>query len=84
MFELGHGVFGGEAAAAEESVAGLIVGADLADRSGYIVTSFPGLAVLTDARVLAEIGDDRTRFKTSRDLIGAIAKAVLVLNVWRP
>jgi transposase len=30
--------------------------------------SFPGLAVLTGARILAEIGDDRTRFDTARDL----------------
>ncbi|MFJ9371687.1 IS110 family transposase [Nocardia sp. NPDC101769] len=33
-----------------------------------IVTSFPGLADLTGARVLAEIGDDRTRFATDRAL----------------
>lgn len=33
-----------------------------------IITSFPGLAVLTGARILAEIGDDRTRFDTARDL----------------
>lgn len=33
-----------------------------------IITSFPGLAVLTCARILAEIGDDRTRFDTARDL----------------
>ncbi|MFE9688138.1 IS110 family transposase, partial [Streptomyces sp. NPDC006285] len=33
-----------------------------------IITSFPGLAVLTGARMLAEIGDDRTRFETGRDL----------------
>ncbi|MEV0192332.1 IS110 family transposase [Kitasatospora purpeofusca] len=33
-----------------------------------IITSFPGLAVLTGARILAEIGDDRTRFATARDL----------------
>ncbi|MGW4519451.1 transposase, partial [Streptomyces sp. NPDC004393] len=33
-----------------------------------ITTSFPGLAVLTGARILAEIGDDRTRFDTARDL----------------
>ncbi|MFJ4190565.1 IS110 family transposase [Kitasatospora sp. NPDC089509] len=33
-----------------------------------IITSFPGLAVLTGARMLAEIGDDRTRFDTARDL----------------
>ncbi|MFC4517608.1 transposase [Streptomyces ehimensis] len=33
-----------------------------------IITSFPGLAVLTGARVLAEAGDDRTRFGTARGL----------------
>ncbi|WP_067574466.1 IS110 family transposase [Nocardia acidivorans] len=33
-----------------------------------IVTSFPGLADLTGARVLAEIGDDRTRFANDRAL----------------
>ncbi|MFE3114391.1 IS110 family transposase [Kitasatospora indigofera] len=33
-----------------------------------IITSFPGLAVLTGARMLAEIGDDRNRFATARDL----------------
>ncbi|WP_037603643.1 IS110 family RNA-guided transposase [Streptacidiphilus rugosus] len=33
-----------------------------------IITSFPGLAVLTGARILAEIGDDRTRFDTARNL----------------
>ncbi|WP_413804494.1 IS110 family transposase [Streptomyces sp. OE57] len=33
-----------------------------------IITSFPGLATLTGARILAEIGDDRTRFAQARDL----------------
>lgn len=33
-----------------------------------ILTSFPGLADLTGARVLAEIGDDRTRFSDDRAL----------------
>ncbi|MFD6358064.1 IS110 family RNA-guided transposase [Nocardia tengchongensis] len=33
-----------------------------------VVTSFPGLADLTGARVLAEIGDDRTRFASDRAL----------------
>lgn len=33
-----------------------------------IITSFPGLASLTGARVLAEIGDDRTRFADARGL----------------
>ncbi|MEU4769346.1 IS110 family transposase [Actinosynnema sp. NPDC023794] len=33
-----------------------------------IITSFPGLGDLTGARVLAEIGDDRTRFPDARAL----------------
>ncbi|WP_281157675.1 IS110 family transposase [Streptomyces sp. HYC2] len=33
-----------------------------------IITSFPGLATLTGARILAEIGDDRTRFGRAGDL----------------
>lgn len=33
-----------------------------------IITSFPGLADSTGARVLAEIGDDRTRFANARAL----------------
>jgi hypothetical protein len=33
-----------------------------------IVTSFPGLGSLTGARVLAEIGDDRTRFHDAKGL----------------
>ena len=33
-----------------------------------IITSFPGLGNLTGARVLAEIGDDRTRFAEARGL----------------
>lgn len=33
-----------------------------------IITSFPGLATLTGARILAEIGDDHTRFGHARDL----------------
>jgi transposase len=31
-----------------------------------IITSFPGLAEVTGARVLAEIGDDRARFADAR------------------
>jgi hypothetical protein len=34
----------------------------------HIITSFPGLADLTGARLLAEIGDDRTRFTDARAL----------------
>lgn len=33
-----------------------------------IITSFPGLADITGARILAEIGDDPTRFATARGL----------------
>lgn len=33
-----------------------------------IITSLPGLAALTGARVLAEIGDDRSRFADARSL----------------
>ena len=33
-----------------------------------IVTSFPGLGPLTGARVLAEIGDDRSRFRDAKGL----------------
>jgi transposase len=33
-----------------------------------IITSFPGLGILTGARVLAEIGDDRSRFQDARGL----------------
>ena len=33
-----------------------------------IITSFPGLGPLTGARVLAETGDDRSRFNDARGL----------------
>jgi transposase len=33
-----------------------------------IITSFPGIGTLTGARVLAEIGDDRSRFQDARGL----------------
>jgi transposase len=33
-----------------------------------ILTSFPGIGPVTGARVLAEIGDDRTRFRDARSL----------------
>ncbi len=33
-----------------------------------IITSFPGLGLLTGARVLAEIGDDRSRFQDAKGL----------------
>ncbi|WP_405166510.1 IS110 family transposase [Nocardia sp. NBC_01499] len=37
-------------------------------RDYSIITSFPGLADLTGARMLAELGDDRTRFTNARGL----------------
>jgi len=33
-----------------------------------VITSFPGIGALTGARVLAEIGDDRSRFQDARGL----------------
>lgn len=33
-----------------------------------ILTSFPGVGALTGARILAEIGDDRSRFAEARNL----------------
>jgi transposase len=33
-----------------------------------IITSFPGLGIITGARVLAEIGDDRSRFQDAKGL----------------
>ena len=33
-----------------------------------IITSFPGLSTVLGARILAEIGDDRSRFATARGL----------------
>src|SRR5205823_12586679 len=33
-----------------------------------IITSFPGLGTVLGARILGEIGDDRTRFATARGL----------------
>src|SRR5262249_9835415 len=36
--------------------------------AGIITTSFPGLGALTGARVLAEIGDDRSRFHDAKGL----------------
>ena len=33
-----------------------------------IITSFPGIGALTGARVLAEIGDDRSRFQDAKGL----------------
>ncbi|GAA3809953.1 hypothetical protein GCM10022226_32940 [Sphaerisporangium flaviroseum] len=47
------------------------VGSEVSGRGfidAAVITSFPGLADLTDARVLAELGDDRTRFADARAL----------------
>nr|WP_329896014.1 transposase [Streptomyces sp. SP17KL33] len=38
----------------------------LAHPDADIITSFPGLSVLSGARLLAEIGDDRSRFADAR------------------
>nr|WP_328707451.1 transposase [Streptomyces sp. GF20] len=51
------------------SVAQLAVATEetfLVHRDAEIITSFPGLSVLSGARVLAEIGDDRERFANAR------------------
>ncbi|MFD7135181.1 IS110 family transposase [Streptomyces sp. NPDC059894] len=51
------------------SVAQLAVATEetfLVHRDAEIITSFPGLSVLSGARVLAEIGDDRERFTDAR------------------
>ncbi|MFJ3939343.1 IS110 family RNA-guided transposase [Streptomyces parvus] len=51
------------------SVAQLAVATEeafLAHPDAEIITSFPGLSVLSGARVLAEIGDDRGRFADAR------------------
>jgi transposase IS116/IS110/IS902 family protein len=37
-----------------------------------IITSFPGLGALTGARVMAELGDDNTRFTDARALDVAV------------
>jgi transposase len=40
-----------------------------------IITSFPGLGALTGARVLAEIGDDRSRFHDAKGLKAYVGAA---------
>ncbi|MER6416515.1 IS110 family RNA-guided transposase [Streptomyces humidus] len=45
-----------------------VVDAFTAHEDAEIITSFPGLGHLTGARVLAELGDDHTRFTTARAL----------------
>ena len=41
-----------------------------------IITSLPGLGSLTGARVLAEIGDDRSRFADARSLARSLAQGL--------
>jgi transposase len=43
-----------------------------------IITSFPGLGILTGARVLAEIGDDRSRFQDARGLKACAGAAPII------
>ena len=43
-----------------------------------IITSFPGLADSTGSRVLAEIGDDRTRFADARALTAYAGSALII------
>ncbi|MGW4091412.1 transposase [Nocardia sp. NPDC004750] len=50
------------------SAAGVVSSEFRKHRDYTIITSFPGLADLTDARILAEIGDDRARFADARAL----------------
>ncbi|WP_307811538.1 transposase [Streptomyces fildesensis] len=45
------------------------------------MTGFPGLSVLSGARVLAEIGDDRGRFADAR-AVKALAGAAPVTRAW--
>jgi transposase len=48
-----------------------------------VITSFPGLADSTGARVLAEIGDDRARFADSRALKAYAGSAPITRASWR-
>ncbi|WP_329447103.1 IS110 family transposase [Streptomyces canus] len=52
----------------------------LAHPDADIITSFPGLSVLSGARLLAEIGDDRSRFSDAR-AVKAYAGAAPVTRV---
>jgi transposase len=53
---------------AADQLATATIGAFRQHASHPIITSQPGLGELTGARVLAELGDDRTRFATARAL----------------
>ncbi len=58
-----------EAACAAENALAEEVGAHFERHpDAQVITSFPGLGKLAGARVLAEIGDDRTRFRDARAL----------------
>ncbi|MFG2983440.1 transposase [Streptomyces sp. NPDC048258] len=56
------------ACASADDLAEASVQAFEAHADAEIITSFPGLGPLSGARVLAEIGDDRTRFADARGL----------------
>ncbi len=56
------------ACASTDDLAEATVEAFKAHADAEIITSFPGLGPLSGARVLAEIGDDRTRFTDARGL----------------
>jgi transposase len=49
-----------------------------------IITSFPGLGLLTGARVLAEIGDDRSRFQDAKGLKAYAGAAPITRASGRP
>ena len=49
-----------------------------------IITSFPGLGAITGARVLAEIGDDRSRFQDAKGLKAYAGAAPVTRASGRP
>jgi len=56
----------GAACAAETELADAVEEAFNLHRDAPILTSFPGIGAVVGARILAEIGDDRTRFADAR------------------
>ena len=56
------------ACANADELAAAVVEQFASTRTQQIITSLPGLGALTGARVLAEIGDDRSRFADARAL----------------
>ena len=56
------------ACAAAEDLEHAVTGSFNLHPDAGIITSFPGLGALTGARVLAEIGDDRSRFQDAKGL----------------